>query len=151
MKSVRLVTDGSCLGNPGRGGWAAILRTGDHILELFGGEGQTTNNRMEITAVLNGLRALKESCRVTVETDSQYVKNGITTWIHRWKKRGWKTTSGSPVKNQDLWRELESALAGHQVNWVWVKGHANHSDNIRCDELARKAASSAENDSAETT
>ena len=151
MKSVRLVTDGSCLGNPGRGGWAAILRHGDHSLELFGGEGQTTNNRMEITAVLNGLRALKESCRVTVETDSQYVKNGITTWIHRWKKRGWKTTSGSPVKNQDLWRELESALAGHQVNWVWVKGHADHSDNIRCDELARKAASSAENDSAETT
>ena len=151
MKSVRLVTDGSCLGNPGRGGWAAILRHGDHSLELFGGEGQTTNNRMEITAVLNGLRALKESCRVTVETDSQYVKNGITTWIHRWKKRGWKTTSGSPVKNQDLWRELESALAGHQVNWVWVNGHADHSDNIRCDELARKAASSAENDSAETT
>ncbi len=151
MKSVRLVTDGSCLGNPGRGGWAAILRHGDHSLELFGGEGQTTNNRMEITAVLNGLRALKGSCRVTVETDSQYVKNGITTWIHRWKKRGWKTTSGSPVKNQDLWRELESALAGHQVNWVWVKGHADHSDNIRCDELARKAASSAENDSAETT
>ncbi len=151
MKSVRLVTDGSCLGNPGRGGWAAILRHGDHSLELFGGEGQTTNNRMEITAVLNGLRALKESCRVTVETDSQYLKNGITTWIHRWKKRGWKTTSGSPVKNQDLWRELESALAGHQVNWVWVKGHADHSDNIRCDELARKAASSAENDSAETT
>ena len=151
MKSVRLVTDGSCLGNPGRGGWAAILRHGDHSLELFGGEGQTTNNRMEITAVLNGLRALKGSCRVTVETDSQYAKNGITTWIHRWKKRGWKTTSGSPVKNQDLWRELESALAGHQVNWVWVKGHADHSDNIRCDELARKAASSAENDSAETT
>ncbi|MCY4595543.1 MAG: ribonuclease HI [Bryobacterales bacterium] len=151
MKSVRLITDGSCLGNPGRGGWAAILRYGEHSLELFGAERQTTNNRMEITAVLNGLRALKESCRVTVETDSQYVKNGITTWIHRWKKRGWKTTSGSPVKNQDLWRELESALAGHQVNWVWVKGHANHSDNIRCDELARKAASRAENDSAETT
>ncbi len=142
MKSVRLVTDGSCLGNPGRGGWAAILRHGSHKVELSGSEAQTTNNRMEMTAVLNGLKALKESCRVTVEIDSQYVKNGITTWIHRWKKRGWKTASGDPVKNQDLWRELESALAGHQVSWVWVKGHADHTDNVRCDELARQAASS---------
>ena len=146
MKSVRLVTDGSCLGNPGRGGWAAILRHGDHKLELSGSEGRTTNNRMEMTAVVNGLRALQQSCRVTVEIDSQYVKNGITKWIHQWKKRDWKTKSGSPVKNQDLWRELESALANHQVNWVWVKGHANHSDNVRCDKLARKAASGAKDD-----
>ena len=140
MKQVKLITDGSCLGNPGRGGWAAILRFGPHMRELSGGEGQTTNNRMEITAVLEGLRALKEPCQVTVELDSEYVLNGITKWIHGWRKRDWKSVSGQPVKNRDLWLELEAAADRHKVKWVWVKGHANHKDNNRCDKLARAAA-----------
>lgn len=140
MKQVKLITDGSCLGNPGRGGWAAILRFGPHMRELSGGEGQTTNNRMEITAVLEGLRALKEPCQVTVELDSEYVLNGITKWIHGWRKRDWKSVSGQPVKNRDLWLELEAAADRHKVKWVWVKGHANHRDNNRCDKLARAAA-----------
>ncbi len=140
MKSVKLVTDGSCIGNPGPGGWAAILRHGDHKRELTGSEASTTNNRMEITAVLAGLQALREPCRVTVETDSEYVKNGITKWIALWKRRNWKTTSGGPVKNQDLWQALEEAASRHQVSWVWVRGHADHVDNNRCDKLARAAA-----------
>lgn len=140
MKRVKLITDGSCLGNPGPGGWAAILRYGKHKRELHGAERQTTNNRMEMTAVLNGLLALREPCDVTVEIDSEYVKNGITTWIRGWKRRGWKTASGQPVKNQDLWQELDKAVGVHEVQWVWVKGHANHADNNRCDELAKQAA-----------
>ena len=140
MKSVKLITDGSCLGNPGPGGWAAILRHGKHKKELYGAEARTTNNRMEMIAVLNGLKALREPCEVTVEIDSEYVKNGITTWIRGWKKRGWKTASGDPVKNRDLWQELDAAVSGHRVRWVWVKGHANHADNNRCDKLAKAAA-----------
>ncbi len=140
MKEVTLITDGACIGNPGPGGWACLLRHGRHEKELFGSEPHTTNNRMELTAVIQGLRAMKEPCRVTVVTDSQYVKSGITSWIHGWKRKGWKTSSGSPVMNRELWMALEAEAARHRVNWVWVKGHAGHPDNNRCDELAAAAA-----------
>ena len=143
MKSVRLITDGSCLGNPGPGGWAAILRHGRHKKELSGSDPQTTNNRMEMTAVIEGLETLKQPCRIRVEIDSEYVKNGITKWIHGWKKRGWKTSAKQPVKNEDLWRKLDGAIARHEIEWKWVKGHADHDDNNRCDELAREAATRA--------
>ncbi|MYA81022.1 MAG: ribonuclease HI [Acidobacteriia bacterium] len=143
MKSVRLITDGSCLGNPGPGGWAALLRYGGHARELSGAALDTTNNRMEMTAVLEGLSALREPCRVTIEIDSEYVKKGITEWLAGWKRRGWKTASKQPVKNQDLWRRLDEAVARHDVKWRWVKGHAGHADNNRCDELAREAAMTA--------
>lgn len=140
MKSVELVTDGACLGNPGPGGWAAILRYGDHKKELFGSEPFTTNNRMELRAAVEGLRALKEPCRVTVTTDSEYLKKGITNWIERWKHNGWKTAGKKPVANQDLWRQLDELTRRHQVRWQWTKGHASHADNNRCDELATLAA-----------
>ena len=140
MKEVKLITDGSCLGNPGPGGWAAILRYGRHSKELSGAAARTTNNRMEMTAVLKGLKALRQPCSVTVETDSQYVKNGVSSWMAGWKRRDWKTATGSPVKNQDLWKALDEAIARHRIRWVWVKGHADHADNNRCDELARAAA-----------
>ena len=140
MKSVTLITDGSCLGNPGPGGWAAILRHGGHKKELSGSDSQTTNNRMEMTAVIEALATLKQPCRMLVEIDSEYVKNGITQWIHGWKKRGWKTSAKQPVKNEDLWRKLDQAVARHEIEWKWVKGHAGHDDNNRCDELAREAA-----------
>ena len=141
MKAVTLVTDGSCLGNPGPGGWAVILRFGDQKKELWGSEPETTNNRMEMTAVIEGLSSLKiEPCRVLVEIDSEYVKNGITKWIDAWKRRGWRTASKQPVKNKDLWQKLDEAIPRHQVQWEWVKGHAWHADNNRCDELARQAA-----------
>ena len=143
MKSVRLITDGSCLGNPGPGGWAALLRYGKHARELSGTAPDTTNNRMEMTAVLEGLSALREPCRVTIEVDSEYVKKGITEWMAGWKRRGWKTVTKQPVKNQDLWRRLDEAVARHDVKWHWVKGHAGHADNNRCDELAREAAMTA--------
>ena len=143
MKSVRLITDGSCLGNPGPGGWAALLRYGKHARELSGAAPDTTNNRMEMTAVLEGLSALREPCRVTIEVDSEYVKKGITVWMAGWKRRGWKTVTKQPVKNQDLWRRLDEAVARHDVKWRWVKGHAGHADNNRCDELAREAAMTA--------
>ena len=140
MKTVTLITDGSCLGNPGPGGWAAILRHGERKKEIWGSEPQTTNNRMEMMAVIEGLAAVTEPCKVRVEIDSEYVKNGITQWIHQWKRRGWKTASKQHVKNEDLWRKLDAALAGHALEWHWVKGHADHDDNNRCDELARQAA-----------
>ena len=140
MKTVTLITDGSCLGNPGPRGWAAILRHGERKKEIWGSEPQTTNNRMEMMAVIEGLAAIAEPCKVRVEIDSEYVKNGITQWIHQWKRRGWKTASKQPVKNEDLWRKLDAALAGHELEWRWVKGHADHDDNNRCDELAREAA-----------
>lgn len=140
MKTVTLITDGSCLGNPGPGGWAAILRHGERKKEIWGSEPQTTNNRMEMMAVIEGLAAITEPCKVRVEIDSEYVKKGITQWIHQWKRRGWKTASKQPVKNEDLWRKLDAALAGHELEWHWVKGHADHDDNNRCDELAREAA-----------
>ncbi len=135
-----LITDGSCLGNPGPGGWAAILRFGGSKKELSGGAPATTNNRMEMTAVLEGLNALAEPCEVAVEIDSQYVKDGVTRWMPAWKRKGWKTAAGQPVKNQDLWLKLDRALARHRVAWRWVKGHAQHADNNRCDRLAREAA-----------
>jgi ribonuclease HI len=140
MKSVQLITDGACLGNPGPGGWAYILRFGPHTREMYGSASQTTNNRMELTAAIEGLRALKEPCKVEVVTDSQYVKNGITTWIHGWKRNGWKTASKQPVVNQDLWQDLDQLSNIHEMVWTWTKGHADHPDNNRCDELATKAA-----------
>jgi ribonuclease HI len=139
-KDVQLITDGACLGNPGPGGWAYILRFGGHTREMSGSTPQTTNNRMELTAAIEGLRALREPCQVEVVTDSEYVKNGITTWIHGWKKNGWKTAAKKPVVNQDLWSALDELVNGHQVKWTWTKGHANHDDNNRCDELATRAA-----------
>jgi ribonuclease HI len=140
MKKIQLITDGACLGNPGPGGWACILRFGDKKKEMFGSEPQTTNNRMELTAAMEGLRALKEPCDVEVVTDSQYVKNGITQWIHGWKRNGWKTASKKPVVNQDLWTELDQLASKHKLAWTWTKGHADHDDNNRCDELATRAA-----------
>lgn len=140
MKSVQIVTDGACIGNPGPGGWACILRYNNHKKELSGSERATTNNRMELTAAIEGLRALREPCDVEVVTDSQYLKNGITTWIHGWKSNGWKTRGKKPVINQDLWTQLDSLVAQHTVRWTWTKGHANHEDNNRCDELATRAA-----------
>jgi ribonuclease HI len=140
MKHVQLITDGACLGNPGPGGWAYILRFGKHAREASGSVKETTNNRMELTAALEGLRALKEPCKVEVVTDSEYVKNGITTWIHSWKRNGWKTAAKKPVVNQDLWNELDQAANGHEIKWTWTRGHYDHEDNNRCDELATRAA-----------
>ncbi len=140
MKRVRLITDGSCLNNPGPGGWAAILRYDHHKKEMWGCAPHTTNNRMELTAAIEGLRALREICEVEVVTDSEYVKNGITLWIHAWKRRNWMTTEKKPVVNQDLWQELDELAARHKTTWKWTKGHATHADNNRCDELASNAA-----------
>ena len=140
MKKVQLITDGSCIGNPGPGGWACILRYGKHHKEIYGCAPQTTNNRMELTAAIEGLRALKERCQVEIVTDSEYVKNGITTWIHGWKRKNWITSAKKPVVNRDLWEELDRLASGHQAVWVWTKGHASHEDNNRCDELAQRAA-----------
>lgn len=141
MKRVQLITDGACLGNPGPGGWACILRFGEKKKELFGSAPHTTNNRMEITAAIEGLRALREPCEVEVVTDSEYLKNGITTWIKGWKRNGWKTASKKPVVNQDLWMELDELVTKHHhIHWTWTKGHADHPDNNRCDELATRAA-----------
>ena len=140
MKKVELITDGACIGNPGPGGWACILRYNHHKREFSGAEPDTTNNRMELRAAIEGLRALREPCEVEVVTDSEYVKNGITKWIHGWKRNGWHTASKKPVVNQDLWSELDQLVSGHQIQWTWTKGHANHDDNNRCDELAARAA-----------
>ncbi len=140
MKKVQLITDGACVGNPGPGGWAAILRYNGSERELWGCEPKTTNNRMELRAAIEGLRSLKEDCEVEVVTDSEYVKNGITTWIHGWKRKGWITASKKPVVNQDLWKDLDAEVARHKTTWVWTKGHASHADNNRCDELASRAA-----------
>jgi ribonuclease HI len=140
LKKVQLITDGSCLGNPGKGGWACILRYKEYSKEIYGSEAHTTNNRMELGAALEGLAALKERCEVEVVTDSSYVKNGISTWIHNWKRRGWMTAEKKPVVNQDLWQLLDEQNSRHKTTWVWTKGHANHADNNRCDELAQRAA-----------
>lgn len=139
-KAVTLITDGACIGNPGPGGWACILRYNRHKKELYGSEGRTTNNRMELTAVIEGLRALKEPCRVTVITDSEYVKYGITAWIHGWKQKGWMTRNKTPVLNKELWMALDEEAGRHEIHWEWVKGHAEHEDNNRADELAARAA-----------
>ncbi|MGB5200945.1 MAG: ribonuclease HI [Sedimenticolaceae bacterium] len=135
---VALFTDGACRGNPGPGGWGAVLRFQDSEKELHGGEALTTNNRMELMAVIKGLQALKRPCRVDVTTDSQYVKNGITQWIHNWKRNGWRTAARKPVKNDDLWRLLDDVVARHAVSWHWVKGHSGHPENERADALANR-------------
>jgi ribonuclease HI len=140
VKKVHLITDGACIGNPGPGGWAAILRYNGQEKELWGSEPNTTNNRMELTAAIEGLRALKEIYQVEVVTDSEYLKNGITTWIHGWKRKGWLTASKKPVVNQDLWKALDEQNTRHKTTWTWTKGHASHADNNRCDELATRAA-----------
>jgi ribonuclease HI len=141
--AVRIHTDGACKGNPGRGGWGALLQFGDHERELFGGEAHTTNNRMELTAVIRALEALKRPCRVEVYTDSEYVKNGITEWLPAWKRRGWKTADRKPVKNIDLWQALDALAAQHEVRWHWVRGHAGHDGNERADALANRGAAAA--------
>lgn len=136
MKEVIIHTDGGCLGNPGPGAWAAVLRHGDSVREISGGELATTNNRMELRAAIEALNALKQPCAVHIFTDSEYLRNGITAWIKGWKARGWITKEKKPVKNADLWRDLDEACARHQVKWGWLKGHAGHADNERCDVLA---------------
>ena len=137
--TVDIFTDGACSGNPGPGGWGAILRSGKHEKEISGGEAATTNNRMEITAVIRALQSLNKPSVVTVHTDSRYVMEGATQWMKRWKANGWKTSDKKPVKNNDLWLALEEATAPHQVTWRWVKGHSDHVENNRADELARAA------------
>ena len=137
--AVEVFTDGSCLGNPGPGGWGAILRYRGHERELSGAEDATTNNRMEMTAAIAALEALKRPSRVRLYTDSAYLRDGITRWIHAWKAKGWKTSDKKPVKNVDLWQRLEKALARHEVEWHWVRGHAGHAENERADALARQA------------
>lgn len=140
MKSelIEIYADGACRGNPGPGGWGAWLRCGPHEKELFGGEPHTTNNRMELTAVIRALESLKRPSRVRISTDSQYVQKGITQWIGAWKARGWRTSSREPVKNADLWQALDALAARHQIEWVWVKGHAGHEGNERADKLANQ-------------
>ena len=139
---VEIYTDGACSGNPGPGGWGALLRWKGTERELFGGESDTTNNRMELMAAIVALESLKRAVKVRLFTDSVYVKDGITSWIHGWKKNGWRTSAKKPVKNVDLWQRLDAALARHDVEWRWVKGHAGHPENERADELARKGISS---------
>ena len=137
MKEVEVFTDGACSGNPGPGGWGAILRFGAHEKELSGGEPLTTNNRMELMGAISALEALKEPCAVDLHTDSSYLKDGVTKWMHGWKRNGWRTADKKPVKNQDLWERLDAALKRHTLRWHWVKGHAGHAENERADELAR--------------
>ena len=136
--SITIYTDGACKGNPGPGGWGAWLSVGGHEKELWGGEALTTNNRMELTAVIEALAALKRHSDVVLYTDSQYVRQGITTWIHNWKKRGWKTADHKPVKNIDLWQQLDALVQSHQVTWQWVKGHSGDPGNDRADALANR-------------
>ena len=140
MKTVEIFTDGACKGNPGPGGWGAILRMGRHEKEMSGGEPDTTNNRMEMTAVIRGLNALTEACDVTLYTDSRYVIDGITKWVHGWKKKGWINASKQPVRNADLWHDLIEAAGRHKVAWEWVRGHDGHPENERADKLASDAA-----------
>ena len=137
QNTVEIWTDGACSGNPGPGGWGAVLRFGKHEKELSGGENETTNNRMELIAAIEALNSLNRPCKVKLTTDSVYVKDGITKWLATWKARGWKTAAKKPVKNQDLWVALDKATESHQINWAWIKGHAGHPENERADELAR--------------
>jgi ribonuclease HI len=138
LKKVELFTDGACRGNPGPGGWGVLLRYRDAEREIYGGESETTNNRMELRAAIEGLRVLKEPCAVAVTTDSVYVKNGITSWLTNWKQKGWKTAGGKPVKNADLWRLLDEQNQRHRVEWHWVKGHSGHPENEIADRLANR-------------
>jgi len=138
-KIVEIFTDGACSGNPGPGGWGAVLRYGAVEKEMNGGEPETTNNRMELMAAIMAIEAVKRPCEIHLHTDSEYLRNGITTWIHSWKARGWRTADKKPVKNVDLWQRLERAIETHDVHWHWVKGHSGHTENERADELARLA------------
>jgi len=136
---VHIFTDGACKGNPGPGGWGAIMKYGDHVKELNGYSSKTTNNIMEITAVIEALKSLTRPCAIILTTDSNYVKNGITQWIHNWKKKGWKTANKKPVKNKEFWLQLDVEIQRHQIEWKWVKGHSGHPENERADELANEA------------
>ena len=140
MKQIEIFTDGACKGNPGPGGWGAIIRYGKHEKEIAGGDPDTTNNRMELSAAIQALKILIEPCHVKLHTDSKYVLDGITKWIHGWQRNGWKNASKQPVRNADLWRDLIDAVARHQVEWIWVKGHNGHPENERADRLASDAA-----------
>lgn len=143
MKQVTITTDGACIGNPGPGGWACLLRFEDVVGEMFGCEAHTTNNRMELTAVIRALEALKEPCRVQFSTDSEYVQKGVSQWLAGWKAHGWTRAEGKrrvPIANQDLWQELDERTGTHEIRWQWVRGHAKHADNIHCDKLANEAA-----------
>ena len=144
MNHVEIHTDGACKGNPGPGGWGVLMRSGEHVREIFGGELETTNNRMELTAVIEAFMALKRPCKITLYLDSEYVRKGITEWIHGWKAKGWRTAAKQPVKNADLWQKLDQLVAssGHLVEWRWVKGHAGNPENERCDLLANNAINS---------
>jgi len=145
-KLVTIHTDGACSGNPGPGGWGAVLEYAGHEKELSGAEAETTNNRMELMAAIRALEALKRPSRVRLVTDSVYVKDGVTKWIHGWKKNGWKTAAKKPVKNEDLWRRLDEAARRHEISWEWIKGHAGHAENERADQLARNAISTLDPD-----
>lgn len=138
MKQVEIYTDGACRGNPGPGGWGALLRYNGHEREIYGGEPETTNNRMELQAAVQALNALRESCRVRLVTDSQYVRKGISEWLENWKRNGWRTASRQPVKNVDLWQALDAAAARHEIEWRWVRGHSGHPENERADQLANR-------------
>ncbi|GAA0686612.1 ribonuclease HI [Marinobacterium maritimum] len=138
MKAVEIFTDGACKGNPGPGGWGALLRYGEQEKELYGGECETTNNRMELQAAISALASLKRSCKVVLTTDSQYLRQGIMSWMAGWKRNGWKTASRQPVKNQDLWQALDEQVARHEIDWRWVKGHSGHPENERADQLANR-------------
>ncbi|MBF0265143.1 MAG: ribonuclease HI [Gammaproteobacteria bacterium] len=138
LKQITIYTDGACKGNPGPGGWGALFLYGDHKKELCGGEKETTNNRMELTAVIEALKQVKYSCQIDLHSDSSYVLNGITQWMKNWKKNNWKTAAKKPVKNEDLWRQLDEQVQQHQINWHWVKGHAGDAGNERADELANQ-------------
>lgn len=142
MKRIEIFTDGACRGNPGPGGWGALLRYGEHERELFGGEPDTTNNRMELMAAIRALETLREPCEVDLTTDSEYVRKGISEWLPAWKARNWKTADRKPVKNADLWQQLEQAAARHTVRWHWVKGHSGHDENERADQLANRGIDS---------
>lgn len=140
-KIVEIFTDGACKGNPGAGGWGALLKYDGHTQELFGGEKQTTNNRMELLATIRALEALKRPCKVRLHTDSQYVQKGISEWIHSWKQRGWQTANKKPVKNVDLWKQLDHLCEQHEIEWIWVRGHAGHAGNEQADALANRGVS----------
>lgn len=150
MKAVTLFTDGACRGNPGPGGWGVLLRYQGRERELYGGEAQTTNNRMELMAAIRGLEALNEPCEVTLVTDSEYVKKGITEWMANWKKRGWKTAAKKPVANADLWQRLDQAAQRHRMHWEWVRGHSGHEGNERADALANRGIDELTNQRGET-
>ena len=138
METVEIFTDGACRGNPGPGGWGALLRYNGHEKELYGAEANTTNNRMELMAAIRALESLKRGCKVNLTTDSEYLRKGITEWLDQWKQRGWRTAAKKPVKNVDLWQRLEQAIEEHEIQWHWVKGHSGHDENERADQLANR-------------